>query len=158
MHPLTYEVTKLIPRLEFEQFRHMEDRERLNEVRELAIEQVRSDVQESSAERYWRGKNDRVLRVGFESSGSWDDESLELWPARTERQHALEAGLTPLLDAVLTAEQRVQVRLRYDAGWTFEQIAEAEGVSKPAIIQRFGTIHKRIREALERTFEDAAKA
>lgn len=155
MHRLTYEVWQLIPRLEFEQFRHIEDRERLVAIRELAIEQVASDTSESSAERF--GRSGRTYGVGFGSEGTWDDESHSLWPDRTERQRALEAGLTPLLDAALTAEQRALVRLYYDVGESHAEIGQRLGITKQAVGQRFKTIHKAIREALEKTFETEVK-
>jgi hypothetical protein len=149
LHKLTREVWELIPRLEFAQFQHMEDRERLLEIRELAMEQVHDDNVESPAERYWKGRNARVLRADFETGGStWDNEAFQLWPERTEREKALEAGLAPLLDAALTAEERVQVRLRYDAGKSVAEIAEMYNKPRKTMSDGFARIHRKIRDAL----------
>jgi DNA-directed RNA polymerase specialized sigma24 family protein len=62
-----------------------------------------------------------------------------------------------LLDAALSAEQRALVRLYYDVGESHAEIAERLGITKQAVTQRFATIHKRIREALEKTFETEVK-
>lgn len=158
MHPLTYRVSKEIPKLEFEQFRHLEDRDRIMAVRELAIDQVKDDNSTTRGETYWSSKVGKPQAHRTISSGEmWDDESHSLWPDRTERQRALEAGLTPLLDAALTAEQRALVRLYYDVGESQADIAGRLGITKQAVGQRFKTIHKNIREALEKTFEEVKK-
>lgn len=144
MHPLTYEVMKSIPLLELEQFRHIDDRERLNAIRALAVEQVADDAtSESPAERY--GRSGRTYRPGTLED---TDQEEGMWEHRTPRQLALEAGLTPLLDSVLTAEQRVLVRLRYDAQESVQQIADRYSTSHVAVVKRLQTVNKKLREAL----------
>src|SRR3990172_13220952 len=104
---------KSIPLLELEQFRHIEDRERLNAIRALAEEQVRDDNLTSKQETYWKEGRTRMVPRPGTLEDTDDDEGM--WARRTARELVLEAGLTPLLDSVLTAEQRVLVRLRYDS-------------------------------------------
>jgi len=137
---------KSIPLLEFEQFRHVDDRERLNKIRALAEEQVQDDNTTSPQETYWgEGRTRMVQRPG--TLDETDDE-FGMWPRRTQRDFALEAGFGPLLDSALTAEQRSLVRLRYDAKETIEEIAQRLGITHQAVDQRFKTIHKKLRGAL----------
>ena len=169
MHPLTYEVMKSIPLLELEQFRHIEDRERLNEIRALAGDwkalgsptaqiaystkhgivnsQVDDDAADSRQETYWKEGRTRMVHRPGTLEGTDQEEGM--WERRTPRALALEAGLTPLLDSILTAEQRVKVRLRYEgSGESFKQIGDRYGTTKQAVEQQFKTIHKKLREAL----------
>jgi len=142
MHPRTYQVWKAIPRLEFEQFRHIEDRERLNEVRALAQEQVRDDTDEI-------GKTNRMRGLmGGEVLGDEDS----IWPEYSERQRAIIAGMEPILDMVITAEQRVLLRQVYDEQADLRTIGRRYGVSHVAILGRLQTIHKHLREALLKVY------
>ena len=142
MHPLTYQVWKAIPRLEFEQFRHLENRERLNEVRKLAREQVRDDTDEVEKSRHGRSGRVETL-LGEEDS---------LWPEYSERQRAIIAGMEPILDMVITAEQRVLLRQVYDEQADLRTIGRRYGVSHVAILGRLQTIHKHLREALLKVY------
>lgn len=168
MHPLTYEVMKSIPLLELEQFRHIEDRERLREIRALAGDwkalgspaeqsayrkehgimnsQVDDDSMDSKQETYWKDGRTRMVQ----RPGTLEDTDQEegMWERRSQRELALEAGLIPLLDSVLTAEQRVLVRLRYDAQESVQQIADRYSTSHVAVVKRLQTINKKLREAL----------
>ena len=146
MHPLTYAVMKSIPLLELEQFRHIEDRERLNAIRALAEEQVRDDNLTSKQETYWKEGRTRMVQRPGTLEDTDDDEGM--WARRTVRELVLEAGLTPLLDSVLTAEQRVLVRLRYDAQESVRQIADRYGTSHVAVVKRLQTVNKKLRETL----------
>ena len=158
MHPLTYWVYQAIPLLELERFRHFEeDREwaerfaqdkddqeiksRLDAIRTLAQEQVRDD-QDTLDRR--EDHHFSVFSVPVQEGSIPEG----MWGRRSQRYLALEAGLAPLLDSGLTAEQRVLVRLRYDRGETFPEIAERLGTTKQAVEQRFKTIHKKLRAAL----------
>lgn len=150
MHPLTYQVYKSIPLLEFEQFRHVEDRERLNEIRKLAREQVEDDSSDTSPqETYWGvGKTRMVQRPGE----MWGHDEFDngMWPRRTPRDFALEAGMTPLLDTVLTAEERVLARQVYDErpDGGLRTIGKRYGITHVAVLKRLKKIHKKLREAL----------
>lgn len=163
MHPLTYQVMKSIPLLEFEQFRHVDDRERLNEIRALAEEQVQDDNSVSKQETYWGGGKTRMVQ----RPGTLEetDDEFGMWPRRTRRDLELEAGFGPLLDSALSAEQRSLVRLRYDAKETLQEIADRLGTSRQAVEQRFKVIHAKLRGALllaygprEEVEDDAADA
>lgn len=152
MHPLTRLVYKSIPLLEFEQFRHTEDRERLNEIRELAVEQVRDDLSsETGGENYLRaGRRSVVSRPGVIRG---DTSTREVWSERSERERALEAGLGPVLDAALIPEQRVIVRMIYDASMLHSEVGyRLGGISKQAVQQRLAVIHKRVEAALRERF------
>src|SRR6266576_2003354 len=100
---MTYEVLHLLPELEFNQFRDPDNHESWNEVWKLAQEQVRDDSPGTKGETHWnRTRWNAVRDIGLEYG---DDH--ELWPTLTDRQRAMEYGLDPVLDLVLTAEQRV---------------------------------------------------
>lgn len=151
MHPLTYRVWKAIPQLEFEQFRHLEDRERLNEIRALAQEQVRDDTDEIGKNRRSRGL------MGGEILGEEDS----LWPEYNERQRAIIAGMEPVLDMVITAQQRVDLRQVYDERPhdpenpkldVVATVARRYGITKRAMNYRLATIHKHLREALLKVY------
>jgi len=153
MHPLTYRVYKSIPTLEFEQFRHLEDRERLNEIRALAKEQVNDDTATSPQETYWghgsgRGKTHMVQRPG----GSRADEADTRWPEYSERQRAIITGMEPSLDMVITAEQRVLLRQVYDEQADQRTIARRYGINQSSLNRRLQTIHKHLREALLKVY------
>jgi len=149
MHPRTYQVWKAIPRLEFEQFRHLEDRERLNEVRALAQEQVRDDTDEMGKVNRFRVGGQRIRGLmGGEILGDEDS----LWPEYSERQRAIIAGMEPILDMVITAEQRVLLRQVYDEQADLRTIGRRYGVSHVAILGRLQTIHKHLREALLKVY------
>ena len=149
MHPMTYLVYKSIALLEFEQFRHLEDRERLNAIRSLAVQQVNDDTDDTQRERH--GRSGRVARwESFDDEG--EEKGYDIWPEWTERQRAIIAGLEPVLDMVITAEQRVLLRQVYDEGADQRTIARRLGITQQAVQQRLKTIHRRLREALLKVY------
>jgi hypothetical protein len=148
MHPMTYKILKAIPRLEFEQFRHLDDRGRLNEIRTLAKEQVADDSSVDQREVYWRQGKTQKSRQTQE----YDRNEDSLWPEYSERQRAIIAGMEPILDMVITAEQRVLLRQVYDEQADLRTIGRRYGVSHVAILGRLQTIHKHLREALLKVY------
>ncbi len=147
MHDMTQQVRKIIPELEWQQFSEPDERERLMEIRGLALEQVEDDRGQ-----HGRGKRDKVGRA-FVDTYEWIGEQSDLlYPARTPDQFALEEGLQPLLESALTGEQRVLVRWRYGAMYTERQIAGLLNVTQPAVHYRLETIHRRLRDVLLSAF------
>jgi RNA polymerase sigma factor (sigma-70 family) len=134
--------------LELEQFRHPDDeaeRARINAIRALALEQLADDV-------YTTG-GPRRERIGGQWVAVYDEFYGErpLWTDRTEEEEALAEGLAPFLDR-LPAEQRVLVRMRYDAQMTEQEVAALTGTTQQAVHQRLATVHKALREVLLAAF------
>jgi len=132
-------VSGLISELEFLQFRYMEQREEINQVRSLAIEQLADDVDESAAERY--GRSGRTYRPGvLEETNAMRS----MCPRRTQRELELQADIALRLESVLTIEQQRLVYQRYGTQESLQQIAQRLGITQQAVSQRFKTIHKKL--------------
>lgn len=124
---MTKQVRDIIPVLEFGQFQNPDDRHRLNEIRELAHEQVADDTTGAST-------GQQVDRIGR----SWvlhadPDTGGELWRRhRTPAQHALEDRLTPMV-AELSPQQREAVQLLFYSGLSEHQAASIMRVSRASL-------------------------
>lgn len=138
-----------INRLEFEQFRQPEDRHRLMEIRQLAIEQLRDDNYESLPERHGAAGRYAVYRQDRDPG---DEDMYEMWWGLDDEQRALQVAMEPLLDAALTSEQRMVVRARYYGHESLEAIAKHLRITKTSVSDRLKVIHKRVRKALIEAF------
>jgi len=132
------QVSTVVSALEWAQFQHVEHRHQINEVRNLALEQLDDDKDESSAQRLGSRP---VIQW-------WDMEGLsslrQLWPARTDAQYETADRVSEVVERVLSAEQQVLVRLRYGGSETYQQIADQYGTTRQAVEQRFKTINKKL--------------
>jgi RNA polymerase sigma factor (sigma-70 family) len=140
----------VIDLLEMEQFRHPEDRDRLNEVRALAQQQVSDDTGATRSRPHRIGKKGDIYPADPLVDRP-DSELTQLWPERTDEQLDRAAGLEPFI-AGLTGEQRIMVRLRYDAQMTQDEIADILHIDQSNVNRRLATIHKQLRAALLEAF------
>jgi RNA polymerase sigma factor (sigma-70 family) len=152
MFPTRAGVQNEIHVLEREQFRYADDeaeRSRLNEIRELAQQQLLDDVYNTAGRH--RG---RVGGKWVDTRHDFDDEHEihELWPDRDDDQIALQSGLDVVLEQ-LTAEQRVLVRMRYGAGMTEYEIAAHIGITRRSVQARLERIHASVRRVLGTMFD-----
>lgn len=134
MQPMTREVLQLAQDMEMEQFRHPEDRDRINEIRALALEQVRSDEPDISAGRRSRAGTRPDGRGGdylLHFAGAPEDSGEHLWRRWTPAQIALETGMAQF-KARLSPRQRDVIALRYGGHHSLSQAAKVLNISKGA--------------------------
>ena len=132
MHRMTRDVLRATQSLEFEQFTNPDDRERLREVRALALSQVADDVENTSGNR--RDSMKRRHGAGTRAEHTVDlDSGRPLWAPRTEDQMNLEVTFAPMLRE-LTKPQREAVNLLFYGMLTERETAEALGVTKRAVV------------------------
>ena len=138
-----------IASLEREQFRHAGDDEelaRINEIRDLAEEQLLDDVYSITGR-----QRDRVGAHWVKTRDWFDDGQQEFWRERSPEQRALMLGFDPILDR-LTPDQRVIVRMRYGTEMTMQEIADQLGIRKQSVEARLVRIHASIMRALVEMF------
>ena len=120
------------------------------EVRELALLQIADDRPEVV-------QRDRVgaVRTGWvvhsqtqEWSDSYQRNSSELWRAYSDDQLALQVALTAILDITLSPEERVLIRLTYDAGMSLREVAYQLNQSHMTVKRRLQAIYEKMRHAL----------
>lgn len=145
LHPMTQAVSAAARRLEIEQFRHPDDRHRLNDIRALALQQVADDVPTLSGPQ--RG------RVGREWVGhDYGEESTPLYGGRwTVQQQALEQAMIPFLDR-LTVKQREVVHLMFWGRLTERQTALVLNISRVAVRERRDSAMTALRKGLTGAF------
>lgn len=105
-HHLTRKVAALLPELEFQKFHAMVDPDewnRLHEVKDLALQQVRDDWGQSQFQKF-----------GKQTVASLNDaiEAEPLWPEPTRTQEALAEGMAPHI-LKLTEVQQETLRYRH---------------------------------------------
>lgn len=108
---------------------------------------VTFERQDASARRKARRHNEASIEA-FKDKTGWEPTStvdIETEYAEREEQEALSAAI-----AKLGEKQRRLVRLRYYENKTNEEIARELGVSRPAVTQQFGTIHKELKKFFEK--------
>jgi hypothetical protein len=126
MHSMTREVLRATQALEFEQFQNPDDRDRLRELRDVALDQVADDVY-SLSERH-RGRIGRsTIRPFHEGEGR------ALWPRRTPDQQNIEVAFAPLLRELSVAQR--EVLDLFAAGYTEREVAAARSVTKRAVVK-----------------------
>lgn len=151
--PDKQKVANEIAVLERQQFEFADDedkRDAINEIRELANEQILDDVYSIA------GK--QRDRIGNRGGGGWvetrDDLEGErgMFRPRTEDEQALGLGMAGFLER-LTPDQHVVYRMRYgDQQMTERHIAKILGKSQPAVHQQLDRIHDAIVKMLRETF------
>lgn len=113
---------------------------RADETRRLVVEQLRDDTYSMNAShREWVGS---WVYTGFEDLYEQGP------PVRTPEQLALAAAMDPILDSVLTGEQRVLVRMLYGGRFTQRETATALGISQPAVLKRRNVVLAELRSIL----------
>ena len=123
------------------------------EVRELTLLQVaddRPDVSLSRVGREWITHSQTQ-----EWSGSYERGSSELWQAYSEDQLALQAAMRAILDITLAPEERVLVRLIYDAQMTTRQVGHQLNISHVAVQKRLKKVYEKMRHALVLAYGEA---
>lgn len=101
------------------------------------------------AKRYMRGAALRVL-MAMQATETMIDPADYEWLEKPPRDAALDSTLEVTdLFTVLTAEQRVIATAHYLEDVSVSDLARTLGVSKPAISQRFATIHRALRPVAE---------
>lgn len=102
------------------------------------------------AKRYMRGAALRTLMTMVGQETSVDPADYE-WLEKQPRDAAADTTFEVInLVAVLTPEQQVITKAHYIDDVTFGDIADRLGISKPAVSQRFATIHRVLRPVAER--------
>ena len=129
---------------------------RAQEIRTLVLEQLADDVYSMRARSSGMGTGlDRIGREWVGHFHNLEDDDPEhyspLWKEWSEDQLALQAGMAPFLDA-LPAEDRVKIRLTYDAGLSLSEMAEQLGENRVTIHRRLKAIHEKLRADLTRAF------
>ena len=101
------------------------------------------------ARRYMKGTALRTLTAMLGTETSVDPADYE-WLEQPQRDAAPETTAEVIdLIAVLTPEQQAIAKAYYIDDVSFGDIARTLGVSKPAISQRFATIHRALRPVVE---------
>jgi len=116
-------------------------------VRELTIQQVADDTPSMIRGRIgteWINHSQTQ-----EWSGSYERGSTELWQAYSEEQLALQVSLTAILDITLAPEERVLIRLIYDAQMTMRQVGNQLSISHVAVQKRLKKVYEKMRVGLE---------
>lgn len=133
--PTPAAVRQAVAGLEFQQFTHVEDRERIAAIRQVALAQMEDDRSDTKGPR-----RDRIGDVG--PDGGWvghyveaPDDGEGLWRRRTAENLALEDGLQPFL-ARLTDKQREALRLFFGGQLTERQAAAVLGISRDSARDR----------------------
>lgn len=142
---LTRAVARLLPELELRMFQEWDDRERWAEIRRLAQEQVRDDVNDTTGER-----RDRIGRqwVGHGTWGEGEDRGGPLWRRLTPEQVELESNLVPLLRDTLTPKQADAIRLLFYGQLSEQQAALAMGISRATLREHRDAALRRLRAAI----------
>jgi len=146
--PTKLQVLDVISLLELRQFKFPRDEEelaRVREVRDLAIEQLQDDVYLTTRARDRVGRAYIVPRDMSRKDSEKD--AFEMFPPRTEEDHALQLALEPFLDK-LTPDERVLVRLYFDAGETQKEIARRLSVRRATVNRRLGAIYQKLKTLL----------
>ena len=131
--------------LEREQFKFGDDdgeRDRLNEVRAIAQEQVFDDV-------YF--VQDRVGRQWVVPLEYHENDGERMYPERTPDQRALIAGMAPFL-LRLTPDQNTVVLLRYGSQKTEREIATILSKTQQAVHQQLERIHASVSRMMTDAF------
>ena len=103
----------------------------------------------SYAKRYMRGSALRTL-MAMSAVETWVDPADYEWLERAPRDTAPETTFEVIdLIAVLTPEQQVIAKAHYVGDVSFGDIASKLSISKPAVTQRFATIHRALRPVAE---------
>jgi len=114
------------------------------EVGEILVQFEREDDNEK---RYARRRNDASVEGMFEETG-WEptDKSVDI-----EADYMATEGTETLLTAIagLSEKQQRIVRRKYYENKTDAEIAAELGVSRPAVTQQIGTIHRALKKYFE---------
>lgn len=133
MHELTRAVARMLPELELRQFQDPDNRDRWNEVRSLAQQQVHDDNPSMGQGRARGSGLERVGDSWVMHYGDRADDGKRLWPRRTtEAQQQLEVAMTPLLRE-LTPKQAETIRLLYFSQLTEREAAQVLGRSRATV-------------------------
>lgn len=101
------------------------------------------------AKRYMKGAALRTLTAMLGTETSVDPADYE-WLERPQRDAVPETTVEVVdLITVLTPEQQIITKAHYIGDVTFGGIARALGISKPAVSQRFATIHRALLPVVE---------
>lgn len=101
------------------------------------------------AKRYMKGAARRSLTAMLGSETSVDPADYE-WLEQPQRDAAPDTTAEVIdLIAVLTPEQQLITKAHYIGDVSFGDIAASLGISKPAVSQRFATIHRALRPVAE---------
>lgn len=139
---LSRQVNAKIAELEFDKFHAMTDPEewhRIDEVKKLALEQVKDDMEIQIAFQKVGRKQVEPLKDGLDHDS--------LWPELTDQQRCLAEGLAPFV-LTLTEVQQETLRYRYWMNLSQRDTGVRLAVSKKSVEVN----ERRAKEALKKTF------
>lgn len=139
---LSRQVSQAIAELEYEKFHAMVDPDewyRLDEIKQLAIEQVKDDMELQISYQKVGRKQVEVLKEGYDHDS--------LWPELTDEQRCLSEGLAPFL-LLLTEVQQETLRYRYWMNLSQRDAGQRLQVSKKSVEVN----ERRAQEALKKRF------